>query len=260
MSTRGLYGFKLDGLYRLSYHFSDSYPDYLGVGMAKQWTALRERYGDDLKAKARSIRLLANDTRLDRRMIEALQQFTLVFEITPDSAPLADDPLNMTHPERLLEALAGKGEVRSFVENSLNQLLANFAIGAMFDCMDFAADSLFCEWAYAIDLDDDVLEIYAGRIDQPHEVGPFAHMPKANEKYHPIRQICRLPYETLAGDWVEAVDQMGRSVGVDCELAYTDISAHRRMELIRIAKGFVTQPWSQASAAQHPALEEVPCL
>lgn len=41
--------------------------------------------------------------------------------------------------------------------------------------VEFAADSLFCEWAYVIDLDDLVLEVYQG-FNQRKPEGRFADM------------------------------------------------------------------------------------
>ena len=40
----------------------------------------------------------------------------------------------------------------------------------------FAADSLFCEWAYVVDLDDRTLEAYKGFQKAPHKLGRFHEM------------------------------------------------------------------------------------
>jgi len=58
--------------------------------------------------------------------------------------------------------------------------------------LDFAADSLMCEWAYVIDLDKGVLEVYEGFNQEPLEDGErFADMPQVDRDrehtYYPVR-------------------------------------------------------------------------
>lgn len=50
---------------------------------------------------------------------------------------------------------------------------------------DFLIDSLFCEFAYIINLDDEVLEIYTGFNKNPNEKGRYANktMDLDNKKY-----------------------------------------------------------------------------
>lgn len=59
--------------------------------------------------------------------------------------------------------------------------------------LDFAADSLFCEWAYVVDLDKSVLEVYRGFITSDVAIDPeerFAFLAdKAEGKYRPIKLI-----------------------------------------------------------------------
>jgi hypothetical protein len=59
------------------------------------------------------------------------------------------------------------------------------------DTSSFAADSLFCEFAYVIDLDENVLEVYEGFQDASNEIeGRFAEMEGTNTSgYGPVSLV-----------------------------------------------------------------------
>lgn len=73
--------------------------------------------------------------------------------------------------------------------------------------VEFAKDSLFCEWAYVVDLNDDSLEVYRGFVTNElpaQEHGKFAfpgYVPEKPEHsdttYWPIRIVAKYPIAEL---------------------------------------------------------------
>jgi hypothetical protein len=75
---------------------------------------------------------------------------------------------------------------------------------------DFAADSLFCEYAYVIDLDGGFFEVYKGFQEAPHTDGRF-HMLEADQDhrtaaYYPVRLIEKFPIRAIPENWIERVE------------------------------------------------------
>lgn len=56
----------------------------------------------------------------------------------------------------------------------------------------FAADSLFCEWAYVVDMDNMKLEVYKGFNTEPLEPSErfyYLTEERDNEEYHPVKLL-----------------------------------------------------------------------
>ena len=68
--------------------------------------------------------------------------------------------------------------------------------------LDFAADSLFCEWAYLVNLDNETLEVYKGFNKSPlTEFDRFLFLEdKAEDDYHPIKIVKSYPLSALPND------------------------------------------------------------
>lgn len=93
------------------------------------------------------------------------------------------------HPE--LDRDMGASILEYLLENGSQELKDN---------RDFVNDSLFCEWAYLIDLDNEVLEIYMGFNKEPlNKEDRFYKEEKEGLEYYPIKKIIGIPFDILAG-------------------------------------------------------------
>lgn len=65
---------------------------------------------------------------------------------------------------------------------------------------EFAADSLFCEWAYVIDMDRCVLEVFKGFQKEPHQSGRFSGYPvdeARKDNYYPVAEVAAFQFKDL---------------------------------------------------------------
>lgn len=66
--------------------------------------------------------------------------------------------------------------------------------------LDFASDSLFCEWAYVIDLDKGTLEAFKGFNQTPLADGERFASLKGEGEYQPVRMIKAYQLDALPSD------------------------------------------------------------
>lgn len=77
--------------------------------------------------------------------------------------------------------------------------------------MEFASDSLFCEWAYLLDLDNEVVEVYRGFNKEPlSESDRFFFLPKkkscSGNEYYPVKLACIIPFSEFTPDSMEQLE------------------------------------------------------
>lgn len=69
---------------------------------------------------------------------------------------------------------------------------------AMENNIAFAADSLWCEWAYVLDLDLKTFEVFKGFNENPlSEDARFRFLPVNRTDYHPVRLVAQWDFEHL---------------------------------------------------------------
>ena len=172
MSTRGAYGFRLDGRDYIQYNHSDSYPSGLGADILNQSKALAKMPAVSLRNKVASIRLHDGKT-----------------------PPTAND-IALLAPWTNLGV--GQGSVSDWyclTRNMQGDLLAHLKAGLIFDSRGFLKDSLFCEWAYIVNVDTRQLECYQGFNKSPNGAGRYASLRDGD--YYGVRLVRTYPLGRL---------------------------------------------------------------
>ena len=187
MGTRGLFGVKIDGNDKVTYNHFDSYPDALGKNMVIEFLEYLDEPGgyELLKKQARELVLVSEDTEPTDEQISKLSRFA---NVNVSSGDLKDWYCLLR---------GNQGRLRSTLQS-----------GFMIDSRIFAFDSLFCEYGYIINLDEEVFECYLGFQKQPHEMGRFATDPEAKELisggYYPIALILAVPFSCIRERFIES--------------------------------------------------------
>ena len=86
----------------------------------------------------------------------------------------------------------------------LNVILKSNGPLMQIDNLDFANDSLFCEYAYVIDLDKDILEVYQGFNTDPLPEGArFTGRAKDDGDYQAVKLVASFPLGNLPENFDE---------------------------------------------------------
>lgn len=174
MSTRGAVGFRYKKQDYVHYNHSDSYPSYLGLSVLNfiQGTSLEE-----LQKIASQIVLVSEDETPTVSQIEELEKNHFLNYFTEK-----DDWYTILRP--------AQGNLNAYKEG----------LKFMIDGKDFLLDSLFCEYAYIINIDNQTLEFYSGfnKKDRQHN-GRYANKQNVNNNkdYYGVCLIAKYPLEEI---------------------------------------------------------------
>lgn len=186
MSTRGAFGFRIDGVDKITYNHCDSYPSGLGADVVK-W-----------------VRRACSPERIEQTMTEVSG-----IEMAPSGQAIASPEHIARTGRRYTNMAVGGGDgighdsityYRLLREAQPSSGIANVVdAGVMIEGADFMADSVFCEYAYIVNLDEMTVEFYKGFQSKPHNKGRYASLPSKHD-YFPVALVGSYPIAGVA-EW-----------------------------------------------------------
>lgn len=195
MGTRGAYGFQKDGAHKITYNHYDSYPSCLGANILQFLKNKLENEEYDIKKVNKKLNTLFRKIKVvneNKSPTEKdLERYTKIWEqLSDDDKKLFDlgQDRQKTEYYALLRPLQGNLE-----------LLEQFPV--MTNGLNFLGDSLFCEWAYIINLSTNELEIYEGFNHDKNAVGRYVTMFEPyvthdeSDTYYGVKLIKTIPFE-----------------------------------------------------------------
>lgn len=177
MGTRGFLGFVVDGTEKIAYNHFDSYPSGLGAEVLG-W--LRKEHLGHIKRKAAELRVVDETSTPSAEDVERLAPYANTRvgtqQIDDDWYVLLRE--TQGNPAAILDA------------------------GVMLDGGEFPRDSLFAEYGYLVNLDDETFEAYEGFQKERHDKGRFADREPARESndYYPVALVASWPLASLPTD------------------------------------------------------------
>lgn len=169
MGTRGLYGFRKDGIDKLTYNHFDSYPDGLGADVVRFCS---ETPVAEMNKIFDKIILVNNDGRPTKEQIEECMRY---YNGAVSEQSMFDWYCLLRNTQGNLNVY--KGDLKY-----------------MLDDQTFIKDSLFCEYAYIINLDTNCLEFWVGFQKQPCESNRYGT--EDDRGYYPCRMMAYYPFDT----------------------------------------------------------------
>ncbi len=172
MGTRGIYGYRLDGIDKVTSNHTESSPKTLGRQLL-QYIA-DSRYDSMLEAADRIVMVNSCD-KPDSDLIERYEKYSNT----------GVGGQNMDTWDCLLRNTQG------------NLQPYHSDLKHMIDGQDFLSESQFCEWAYILNLDTDHFEIYKGLNKNPYALGRYAPMGGIESEYRGVVLVEKLSMQSI---------------------------------------------------------------
>lgn len=182
MGTRGLIGLKKDSIYYGYYNHFDSYPEGLGQQVV---SFLKGLENNDLVTLSKNVGLMDYydpDATPSQYLKEKYKKFS---NLNVSSRSLDEWYC-------LLREIQGVDTLTHILSGELRHAEKN--------AMSFIKDSLFCEYAYIVNLDACTLELYRGFQGVPDEGNIFG-TENNGSNYFPCKLAGSFPLDDIPDDW-----------------------------------------------------------
>lgn len=186
MGTRGSVGFIQQEKPKMAYNHFDSYPEGLGREVLNFIVIINKEDGwTKFKEKANKLQDIGNDNITDQSLIEKYKEY----------ADTGVSKQSLSDPYCLFRNIQGSDWMNEMYKGKLEHYsLSN----------SFIKDSLFCEYAYVINLDTMKLEFYDGFQTEPQKGNRFGEE-KSENGYYPCRLVGVFDLKSI-NDIVDSID------------------------------------------------------
>lgn len=179
MSTRGLYGFRKGGIDKTTYNHSDSYPEWLGEKITKFCAAVTPEQMSAFFDRIIMVDEESTPTKEQQDYCIAAGWYN----------PYVGEK-SQAHWYNLLRELQGNMA-------ELDKAVRSDKDFYMIDSSSFISDSLFCEYAYIVNLDSGMLEVWKGWQKSAQEGNRYGETPD-DDGYYPCRLALEIPLTDTA--------------------------------------------------------------
>lgn len=186
MGTRGLLGIRKNGEDKATYNHFDSYPSYLG----KNTLEFIAEHKSELNKLYDNIVLVDNNSEPTDEQVKECEKYT---DLSVSEQSTKDWYCLLRNSQ---------GDLTPYL-NGLRYMIDN---------KNFIKDSLFCEYAYIINLDDNVLEFWIGFQKTPTENNRYGV--EKEDGYYPCKNVLNIPLDEIKADKIdELVEKMEKCEG-----------------------------------------------
>lgn len=172
MGTRGAYGFIKNGKMKITYNHYDSYLSELGFNVMK---------------------FIAGTS--DKELNEIFDKIIMVRE---DNKPTEEQ---IQECKKYLNLDVGNQNIDDWycllreTQGNLNEYKKGLRY--MIDSKEFMGDSLFCEYAYILNLDNNYLEIYKGFNKDIETDNDYTQFRQKDERYVEVKNFDTVPFDSI---------------------------------------------------------------